>query len=59
MNRTMKMKNDKRKKLEQKAKKLKFYDVASHRYYASELPTIVDFFYKRDVVAATRMWWDV
>ena len=59
MNRTMKAKNDKRRKLEQKAKKLKFYDVASHRFYSEELPASSTWFFKRDVVAATKMWWEV
>lgn len=59
MNRTMKAKNDKRKKLEQQAKKEKFYDLASHRFYSDELPASTMFFWKRDVVAETKMWWDV
>ena len=59
MNRTMKAKNDKRHKLEQKAKKLKFYDVASHRYYSDDLPASSIWFFNRNVVAETKMWWEV
>ncbi len=59
MNRTMKMKNDKRKKLEQQAKKLKFYDLASHRYYASELPASAMWFGNVDATQYGKMWWEV
>lgn len=59
MNRTMKAKNDQRKKLERQAKKLKFYDVASHRYYASELPKSAEWFAKIDATQHSKMWWEV
>ena len=59
MNRTMKAKNDKRKRLEQKAKKEKFYDVASHRYYAEELPVTTSFFAEVDCTRYEKPWWDV
>lgn len=59
MNRAMKVKNEQRKKLEQKAKKLKFYDVASHRFYSDDLPASSKWFFGRDVIAANKMWWEV
>jgi len=55
----MKAKNDKRKRLEQKAKKEKFYDVASHRYYAEELPVTTSFFAEVDCTRYEKPWWDV
>ena len=59
MNRTMQAKNEQRKKLERKMKKEKFYDRASHRYYAEELPKSSSFFFYRDVNRELRPWWDV
>lgn len=59
MNRTMKAKNDKRKKLEQKAKKERFYMVASHHYYATELPASAAWFFSIDATQHSKMWWEV
>lgn len=59
MNRVMKAKNDKRKQEEMKAKKERFCMVASHRYYAETLPESSSYFFARDVIASTKMWWEV
>lgn len=57
MNRTMKMKNDKRKKLERQAKKERFYMVASHAYYAETLPASSEWFMHKE--CGPKMWWEV
>ena len=59
MNRVMKAKNDKRKKLEQKAKKEIFYMRASHAYYTETLPASAAFFASVDCTRYGRPWWDV
>ena len=59
MNRTMQAKNDKRKKLERKEKKERFYMVASHRYHTETLPDSSAFFFDRDVNAELKAWWEV
>jgi len=59
MNRVMKAKNDQRKRLDQKAKKERFYMQASHVYYENDLPESATWFFKRDVVSETKMWWEV
>lgn len=58
-NRAMAMKRLKMKKMMQKEKKEKFYIRASHPWHLEELPASAEWFFKRDVVAATKMWWEV
>lgn len=58
MNRSMKAKNDKRKKLDQKLKKERFYDQASHRFYNADLPSEVHYFWNVKVTEHSKMWWE-